>query len=385
MKYLVLGSGLMGRAVAYDLAKNDNTTEIRLADINITSLKDVKEWINSSLIKIIELDARDHFKVLEAMKGVNVVINCMTYHYSYDMVKLAIQSGVNYCDLGSSEEIINKVFALDNEAKNVGVTIMPSCGLAPGVVSIIATAGFEKCDKVEEIHLRVGGLPQNPKPPLDYSIVFSVKGLMHEYLKAVEVVRNGKLMKLGSLSEIEELCFPEPFGKVEAFNTAGGAATLPKTLAGKVNVVDYKTIRYKGHCEKIKTIFDLGFKSEEEVKIGNCMVSPIEVLEKMLEKSLTYEDPKDVTLVLVEVIGYEENRKKKITYQIMDYYDEQKNITSMMRMTAFPTSIIAQMIANEIITKKGVLTQEFNVPASKMLENMRKRNIKVEEKIEFFD
>ncbi|MFW9881644.1 MAG: saccharopine dehydrogenase family protein [Candidatus Thorarchaeota archaeon] len=280
MKYLILGSGLMGRAVAYDLVKNEETTEVRLADININNLNEVNQWINDSIIKIIQLDANNHIKVLEAMKGVDVVINCMTFQYSYEMVKLAIQSRVNYCDLGSSEEIFEKIFSLNSEAMAAGVTIIPNCGLAPGVVSVIAIAGVEKLDSVEEIHLRVGGLPQSPKPPLDYSIVFSIKGLIHEYIRNAEVVRNSKISKLESLTEIEELSFPEPFGKVEAFLTAGGSSTLPRTMEGRVKELDYKTIRYKGHCEKVKAIFDLGFRSEKKVKIGNCMVSPINVLEK---------------------------------------------------------------------------------------------------------
>ena len=382
MKYLVLGAGLMGRAVAYDLANSKETTEIRLADINVDSLNEVIQWINSPLIKPIELDAVDHFKVLEAMKGVNTVINCMTFQYNYEMVKLAIQSGINYCDLGSSEEIVEKIFSLNPEANKTGVTVIPNCGLAPGVVSVIAIAGVEKLDELKEIHLRVGGLPQNPKPPLDYSIVFSVKGLIHEYIKNAEVIRDGKISNVESLTEIEELDFPKPFGKMEAFLTAGGSSTLPKTLKGKVEQLDYKTIRYKGHCEKIKAIFDLGFRSEEKIKIGNCMVSPIEVLEEMLEMSLTHKNIKDVTLLHVEVIGYNKKEKKKITFQIIDYFDEENNITSMMRMTAFPASIIAQMIANGIISKKGVITQEFNVPAQEMLKEMRNRNIIINEKIE---
>lgn len=382
MKYLVLGSGLMGRAVAFDLVNSEGTTEVRLADINSDSLNEVVNWINNPMLKPIQLDVIDQSKVLEAMKGVNTIINCLTFQYSYDMVKLAIQSKANYCDLGSSDEIVGKIFSLNDEAKKAGVTIIPNCGLAPGVVSVIAVAGVEKLQELAEIHLRVGGLPQNPKPPLDYSIVFSVKGLIHEYVAKAKVIRDGKITEVESLTEIEELEFPEPFGKVEAFNTAGGISTLPRSLIGKIEELDYKTIRYKGHCEKIKTIFDLGFKSEEKIKIGDCMVSPREVLEKLLTVNLTQDNIKDVTLVHVSVVGYNHQEKIKLTYQIIDYFDEKNNITSMMRMTAFPASIIAQMIAKEIIRKKGVITQEFNVSAEDMLKEMRNRNIVINKKRE---
>ncbi|HUU77232.1 MAG TPA: saccharopine dehydrogenase C-terminal domain-containing protein [candidate division Zixibacteria bacterium] len=382
MKYLVLGAGLMGRAVAYDLAHSMGTTEIRLADIDIKQVNEVIKWINSPLINGIKLDVTDYSQVLEAMKDIDSVIGCISYKFNYDISKLAIESKVNYCDLGGNNTIVQNQFTLNDKAEAAGITIIPDCGLAPGVASIIVTAGVEKFESLEEIHIRVGGLPQNPKPPLNYSMIFNVQGLTNEYIEIAEVIRDGKITKIDSLTEIEEIEFSEPFGKLEAFQTSGGTSTLPKTFLGKVNILDYKTIRYKGHCEIMKAIFDLGFKSEEKVEINECMISPREFLEKILVSNLTHDDNKDVTLVRIEVIGKINDEKKKLTYQIIDYYDEEKNITSMMRMTAFPASIIAQMMANGSIKEKGVITQEFNVPSKLMLEELRKRNINIEEKIE---
>lgn len=382
MKYLVLGSGLMGMAVAYDLAQNENTTEIRLADVSIELLEAVKNWISSPIIETIQLDVKDESQVLEAMKGVDSVIGCISYKYNYELSKLAIKAKANFCDLGGNNTIVQKQFTLNDEAKEADVTIIPDCGLAPGVASIIVTHGVERFDSVEDIHIRVGGLPQNPKPPLDYFLIFNVQGLTNEYIEIAEVIRDGKLEMIPSLTELEEIIFPKPFGKLEAFQTSGGTSTLPKTLFGRVKNLDYKTIRYKGHCEKMKTIFDLGFRSDKKLDFSGCSVSPREVLEKMLELSLTPEDPRDVTLVRIEIIGTMENKTTKLTYQIIDYYDEEKQISSMKRMTAFPASIIAQMMANNTIKKKGVITQEFNVPSKLMFEELEKRNIEIEEKIE---
>ncbi|NHJ04696.1 MAG: saccharopine dehydrogenase [Candidatus Heimdallarchaeota archaeon] len=381
MKYLVLGAGLMGRAVAYDLAHSAGTSEIRLADIDLKQVNEVIKWINSPLVNGIQLDVTDDSQVLEAMNGVNSVIGCISYKFNYNTSRLAIESKANYCDLGGNNTIVQKQFTLNDKAEAAGITIIPDCGLAPGVASIIVTAGVEKFDSLEEIHIRVGGLPQNPKPPLNYSMIFNVQGLTNEYIEIAEVIRDGKIKKIESLTEIEEIEFPEPFDKLEAFQTSGGTSTLPKTFLGKVNILDYKTIRYKGHCEIMKAIFDLGFKSEEKVEINECMISPREFLEKILVSNLTHDDNKDVTLVRIEVIGKINDEKRKLTYQIIDYYDEEKNITSMMRMTAFPASIIAQMMANGSIKKKGVITQEFNVPSKLMIDELRKRNINIEEKI----
>jgi len=382
MKYLVLGSGLMGRAVAFDLLRDKENDEIRLADIDLSRAKEVAAWLADNRIKPILVDVNDKEQVLQAMKGVDSVIACISYNYNFELTKAAIASGANFCDLGGNNTVVTQQFTLTEEAEKAGVTIIPDCGLAPGVANVIIAAGVEQFDKVEEIHHRVGGLPQDPKPPLNYSLIFSVQGLTNEYIEEVEVIRNGKLTKVEPLTEVEEIVFPEPFGVMEAFQTSGGTSTMTKTFLGKVKELDYKTIRYKGHCIRMKTILDLGFDSYEEVDYKGCKVKPREFLELMLVKELTHEDTKDVTLVRIEVIGIKDGKKRKITYQIIDYFDEENNLSSMMRMTSFPASIIAQMMANDQIAKKGVVTQEFNVPSQQMLKELRKRNIVIDEKIE---
>jgi len=382
MKYLVLGSGLMGRAVAFDLIQNKETTEVRLADINLELAKEVAKWLKDSRIKPIKLDVNNEEEVLNAMEGIDSAIGCISYNYNLQLTKAAILSGANYCDLGGNNTVVENQFKLDKQAKEAGVTIIPDCGLAPGVASIIAAAGIEKFDRTEEIHIRVGGLPQNPKPPLNYSIIFSVQGLTNEYIEFAEVIRNGKVTKVESLTEIEELEFPEPFDKLEAFQTSGGTSTLPKTMLGKVKDLDYKTIRYKGHAEKMKAMLDLGFKNYDEIDFKGIKIKPREFFEVMLTKALTDDNVRDVTLLRVTVIGYVGEDKKMMTYQIIDYFDEQNNLTSMMRMTSFPAAIIAQMMAKGEIKKHGVIVQEFNVPSKNMLDELRKRNVVIEEKLE---
>ncbi|HUT80501.1 MAG TPA: saccharopine dehydrogenase C-terminal domain-containing protein [Candidatus Bathyarchaeia archaeon] len=382
MKYLVLGSGLMGRAVAYDLLMHKDTEEIRLADIDYKRAKSIASWLKDPRVKPMQVDVSNEEQVLNAMVEIDTVIGCVSYTYNYQLTKAAINSGANFCDLGGNNAVVSKQFSLFSEAKRAQVTVMPDCGLAPGVASVIVTAGAKQFDSLEEIHIRVGGLPQHPKPPLNYSLIFSVQGLTNEYIEIAEVIRDGKVVLVEPLTEIEEIEFPKPFGKLEAFQTSGGTSTLPKTFLGKVKTLDYKTIRYKGHCEKMKAMLDIGFKNDKEIDFNGCKISPRKFFEKILVDKLTDENNKDVTLVRVEIIGYQNEIKKKLTYQIIDYYDEKNNLSSMMRMTAFPTAIIARMMALSEIQLDGVITQEFNVPPEKMLEELRKRDIKIEEKWE---
>ncbi|NHJ83904.1 MAG: hypothetical protein FK734_00495 [Asgard group archaeon] len=382
MRYLVLGSGLMGRAVAFDLLRHDDTEEIRLADIDLNQAKKIAVWLKDSRVKPIQVDVSKKEQVLEAMKEIDSVIGCVSYTYNYELTKAAINSGANFCDLGGNTTVVAKQFSLSNEAKQAQVTVIPDCGLAPGVVSVIVTARVKQFDVLEEIHIRVGGLPQQPKPPLNYSLIFSVQGLTNEYIEIAEVIRDGKIVQVESLTEIEEIIFPEPFGALEAFQTSGGTSTLPKTFLGKVKTLDYKTIRYKGHCDKMKAMLDIGFKDENEIDFNGCKISPRKFFERILVDNLTHKDNKDATLVRVEVIGFKNEIKQKLTYQIIDYYDEKHQLSSMMRMTSFPAAIIARMMAIGDIQLNGVITQEFNVPAEKMLEELRKRNIKIDEKWE---
>ncbi|NHK31028.1 MAG: saccharopine dehydrogenase [Asgard group archaeon] len=382
MKYLVLGSGLMGRAVAYDLLRHDDTTEVRLADIDFDRAKTIAHWLKDDRVKPMKVDASDEKQVFAAMNGVDSVIGCVSYTFNYSFSKLAIKAGANFCDMGGNNTVVAKQFTLDDDAKEANVTIIPDCGLAPGVASVIVANGVDKFDSLEEIHIRVGGLPLDPKPPLNYSLIFSVQGLTNEYIEIAELIRDGKFTQVEPLTEIEEIEFPEPFGKLEAFQTSGGTSTLPKTFLGKIKELDYKTIRYKGHCEKMKAMLDLGFKSDEEIDFNGCMISPRKFFERMLIDDLTHEDTRDVTLVRIEVIGFKNNEKKKISYQIIDYFDEDTGLSSMMRMTSFPVAITAHMMATGIIKKKGVIVQEFNIPSDIMIDEMRKRKINIEIKEE---
>src|ERR671917_551892 len=200
MKILVLGAGRMGLGAAYDLAHNS--------------------------------------------EGVEAI----------PVARAAVGAGTNFCDLGGNNAVVDAELALDAEARAAGVNVIPDCGLAPGMVSVLAAHGAARFERLDELHIRVGGLPQTPRPPLDYQIVFSVVGLINEYVERARVIRGGQVVEVESLTEIEALEFPAPFERMEAFQTSGGTSTLPDTFHGRLQELDYKTIRYPGHCEQFKLL-----------------------------------------------------------------------------------------------------------------------------------
>jgi len=376
MKFLILGAGMMGRAAAYDLARSQGAIEIMLADMNKETAEAARVFAGSERVQAKEVDVTDHHAIISLMRGCDATISAVPYRFNFDLAKAAIEAQTNFCDLGGNNQIVEKELALDNKAKEAGITIIPDCGLAPGLVSILAANAASRLDELEEIHLRVGGLPQHPKPPLHYKIVFSPSGLINEYKEKAVVIRNGRVEIVEAMTELEEIEFPEPFGRLEAFITSGGTSTLPQTFLGKVKELDYKTIRYKGHCELMKAMLDLGFGDDKPLKVGSQNVSPREFFESLLLKRLSDGDG-DVVLIRVMAEGKKKGKDVALTYTIIDHADVEHDLTAMMRMTAFPISIIAQMMASGIIDQKGAVPQEFCVPPTLFIKEMRTRGVAI--------
>lgn len=373
MKILVLGAGRMGHGAVFDLVKNSPDVEaVTVADFELQKAEAVANSVDPSRVRAVRIDASDTEAVEELMRGHDSVISCVNYWYNVSLSKAAIAAGANFCDLGGNNYIVDEQLALDEEAKAAGVNIIPDCGLAPGMVSILAMRGAAKFDVLEEIHIRVGGLPQDPQPPLNYQLVFSVEGLINEYVEAARVIRDGKIVTVESMTELEELSF-DGFPPLEAFQTSGGTSTLPDTFRGKVKELDYKTIRYAGHCEKFRTMMDLGLCSSEEIVADFQKVKPRKVFGELLQKNLPADGP-DYVLVRVGIVG---DGGKRLRYDIVDKQDEATGMSAMMRTTAFPASIIAQMMAKGEALLRGATPQEKAIDPDKFVAELERRNIRI--------
>jgi lysine 6-dehydrogenase len=378
MQVALLGSGMMGKAIAFDLEKNEKIDKILVCDIDLSHAREVADFVRSEKIVPTWADVRDRWGTKEAIEGSKVIISAIHHQFNLELSKLAIELGADFVDLGGNSSVVSKQLGLNEEAKSKGVTIIPDTGLAPGLIQVLTSYGASKFDELDDIHLRVGGLPQNPEPPLNYRIAFSVEGLINEYIEDAIVIRDGKIQNVHSLTEIEELSFPEPFQRLEAFQTSGGTSTLPTTFYGKVKNLDYKTIRYPGHGELFRTLRSLGFFSSETMTVGQSKIIPRHLTGRILEQTLGFDD-KDVVLVSVSFRGKIGGKQKKLTYRMIDYYDEETGLTAMMRSTGFPTSIIAQMLLEGKIRHKGVVPQEISVPALSFVEELPKRRLNIEE------
>jgi lysine 6-dehydrogenase len=376
MKILVLGAGRMGYGAAFDLVHNSPGVEqVTVADFDLKKAEETAERVGTSRIDAHHIDAANHSDVARLMAGYDSAISCVNYWYNESLSRVALETRTNFCDLGGNNYVVDEQLTLDDDAKAASINIIPDCGLAPGMVSILAMHGAANFDSVDEIHIRVGGLPQNPQPPLNYQLVFSVEGLINEYVEVARVIRDGKITDVPSMTELESLEF-EGFPPLEAFQTSGGTSTLPDTFLGKVKELDYKTIRYAGHCEKFKAMIDLGLCSSDEIVADFVKVKPRKVFGELLQQNLPADGP-DYVLVRLEFAGKRDGQAKRLRYDIVDQQDEQTGLSAMMRTTAFPASIIAQMMAKGDVLMRGATPQEKAIDPAKFVDELARRNINI--------
>ena len=379
MKILVLGAGRMGLGAAYDLAHNSpEVSAITIADLDEGRARAVADVVASPKLTAAQVDVEDAARVVGLMRGHDAVVSCVTYFHNLALARAAIEARANFCDLGGNNAVVDAELALDAEARAAGVNVIPDCGLAPGMVAVLAAHGAARFDELEAVHIRVGGLPLSPKPPINYQIVFSVEGLINEYVERARVVRDGRIVEVESMTELEELEFPAPFGRMEAFQTSGGTSTLPDTFLGRVRDLDYKTIRYPGHCAQFKLLIDLGLASSDEVDLGGTRLSPRRLLGELLVRHLPAAEP-DAVLVRLEFVGRAEGGTRRLRYDIIDRFDERTRLSAMQRTTAFPASVVAQTMARGLTTSKGALPQERCIPPAPFVAALAARGIHIDE------
>ncbi|MHA1929291.1 MAG: saccharopine dehydrogenase family protein [Candidatus Thorarchaeota archaeon] len=379
MKVLVLGSGQMGHGAAFDLVRNDKVEQVIVADIDEGAANALAKEMGPKAVAE-KVDATDKIQLEAIFSKVDSVASCVSYKVNLLHTEVAIETGTHMCDLGGNLHVVKEQLALHDKAKDAGITVVPDCGLAPGMVSVLARAGIDYLNSVDSVHIRVGGLQQEPMPPLNYALIFSVEGLINEYVESCMVLRDGKITYEEPLVGFEQVEFPAPFESLEAFNTSGGTSTLPLTYEGKVTDLDYKTIRYPGHGHKIWCLMKLGLLDKEEHDFNGVKIAPRTVMERLLERNLP-ESGKDVTLIRVQVEGWKGTESRVIEYELVDYFDESTGLTSMMRTTAFPQTITAVMMADGTITEKGVLPPEKSIPPEPFIEALRARGIDIKHRI----
>jgi saccharopine dehydrogenase-like NADP-dependent oxidoreductase len=376
MKVLVLGSGNIGSTAAEDLAKSMRSTGIVIADKDETRAKTAAERIDESNVSWIQADAADRSRLLNVLKEFDLIMGFLPGKLGYGLMEACIEARKDLVDVSYMAE---DPLQLHRTATKADITIVPDCGLAPGISNFVVGHAFQKLDKTITVHMMVGGLPEKPISPLGYTITWSPESLIDEYTRKAMVVRQGKKTVVEALSGIETIDFPR-IGKLEAFYT-DGLRTLAHTIDGED--MWEKTLRYPGHAEKIKLLEAMGFFKEEKINVENAEVSPRKLTVKLLEQKLKKPEVKDFVALKVEVCGLEKGKKTCYAYHLLDKYDKQRRITAMARTTAYPMSIVAQIILNKAVKEKGVVPPEKLGMDDKVFklfqDGLEKRGIRISE------
>jgi lysine 6-dehydrogenase len=377
MRMLVLGAGLQGSACAFDLLQNPEVREVRLADLHVEHLPPFLAPYSGPRLIPTRVDVRSREAVLALMRQSDAVMSAIPYYFNFPLTELAVEAGVHFCDLGGNTEIVFQQKGLSARAAAKLVTIVPDCGVAPGMVNVLAQYGISQLDSVSAVRMFVGGLPQKPEPPLNYQIVYSLEGVLDYYTTLSWVVRDGKRKQVRALSERESVRFPEPVGELEAFHTAGGLSTMPFRYEGKIPTMEYKTLRYPGHAHIMEAIRDLGLLSLDPVEVKGTKVIPRDVIVAAMGPKLRKPEGRDLVALRVIVTGAQNGTQRTLSWELIDEYDERHGISAMMRTTGYSLSITGQMQVRGEITPPGVHTPDECVPPQRYIEELAKRGVRI--------
>jgi lysine 6-dehydrogenase len=379
MKMLVLGAGLQGCACAYDLLQNPAISQVTLADLRPDNLPRFLAGDWEGRLRIVRLDVTDPEAVNQTLRGHAAVMSAIPYYYNGPMARAAVEAGCHFSDLGGNTEIVLEQKKLHEQASGAGISVIPDCGLAPGMVNILAAEGIRRLDHAEKVKIYVGGLPQQPEPPLNYQIVYSLEGALDYYTTPSWVLRGGKPVQVDALSELETVEFPEPIGSLEAFHTGGGISTLPFAYQGKIDVMEYKTLRYPGHAAVMRPIRDLGLLDAKPILVKGQRVIPRDLFIAAVHPKLHKPQGQDLVALQVQVSGQKNGQPASVKFRLMDYYDCVHGISAMMRTTGYSLSITGQMQADGRVALKGVHTPDEAIPFQAYVTELGRRGVRIEE------
>ncbi|MEI6060675.1 MAG: saccharopine dehydrogenase C-terminal domain-containing protein [Bacteroidota bacterium] len=369
MKILVLGAGLVGAPMALDLALNGEF-EVTSADLSVDALARLN-GVNG--ITTVQADLGNAETLKSLVKAHDMVISAVPGFMGYCTLEKVIECGKNVVDIAFFPE---DMFTLDQLAKKMNVTAICDMGVAPGMSNVLIGYGASMLDTLEKGITYVGGLPVVRTWPFEYKAVFSPIDVIEEYTRPARYIDGGRLVTREALSDAELLDFPG-IGTLEAFNS-DGLRTLATTVKGDFMIE--KTLRYKGHIEKMAVLRDTGFFSKEPILINGAMISPLEFTSRLLfPKWKLQEGEEDLTIMQVITEGLKDGIRMRYTWDLNDRFDRASGVHSMARTTGYTATMVARLLAKGLYDRKGISAPEFLGKDARivsfLLEGLAKRGV----------
>ncbi len=347
-KIIVLGAGMVGSAMAIDLAKKHSVTVADLSDKALEKLKQKNQSIST-----LQLNAKEKALLISAITPFDIVVCAVPGFMGFETLKTIIETGKNVVDISFFPE---NSLDLDALAKQKGVTAIVDCGVAPGMDNIILGYYNEKM-KLTDFECLVGGLPKVKKWPFNYKAPFSPIDVIEEYTRPARYVENGKIVTKPAMSDIEHIEM-EGVGTLETFNS-DGLRSIIFTMPHIQNMKE-KTMRYPGHIEKVLALRDSGFLSKEPIQINGVDIVPLDFTSKILFSEWKLgETEEEITVMRVTVTGDENGVTKKVTYHLHDEYNKETQTSSMARTTGYTATAAVNMVLENLFTEKGVFPPEL--------------------------
>lgn len=349
MKAVVLGAGLVGGLIAADLSRD---FEVTVIDLDRAALDRVKAGAG---VETIVGSAVDPQVVGPATEETAVVAGAVPGRLGYQMLELLIDLGRNVADISFMPQDFT---ALDQRAKDRGVTVVPDFGVAPGMCHLLVGRAAHLLDEVDSAEILVGGIPANPKPPWNFKVVFSPEDTIDEYIRPARFVRDGREESLPALSELEEIDIPG-VGRLEAFLT-DGLRSLIKTIPAR-NMVE-KTMRWPGHAQMMEALRQAGFFDPQPRPLAGSDISPLRATSELLFSDWQMrpdEGDRDLTVMSVRVVGRRQGQSVTYHWQLVDRFDEATGRHSMARTTGHACAAMARAIGQGRLTKTGVIAPEL--------------------------
>ncbi len=345
-KILVLGAGLVGKAMAIDLA---TAFDVTAADVNTNALAELQQ----RNIKTVPLDFTDHTQLTRALQPFDLIVGAVPGFMGYQTVKTVIECNKNMVDISFFPE---DPFLLDTLAKKHNVTVVVDCGVAPGMGNIILGYHNQRM-AVHDYECLVGGLPVVREWPYEYKAVFSPIDVIEEYIRPARYVQNNEIVMKEALSDAELVPF-DGVGTLESWNS-DGLRSLIKTMPNIPNMIE-KTLRYPGSIEYLKVLRESGFFSYDEVDVKGQRIRPIDLTAKLLfPKWKLKPGEEEFTVMRIRINGEEQGIKKTYQYNLLDRTDKVSGTLSMARTTGYTCTAAVHLVVNNNFTRKGICPPEF--------------------------
>jgi lysine 6-dehydrogenase len=376
-RYVIIGSGRQGTAAAYDLARFGQAERIVMADVRLDLARQaaarVNDLVGREVAESTAVYASDPASVKAVVSGARVALSAVPYYFNLGITEACIASGTSLCDLGGNTEVVWSQLDRHEAARAAGVSVVPDCGMGPGLINHMGVYVVELLDRSREVYLYDGGLPQDPIEPWRYQLTFHINGLTNEYDGEATFIRDGKLTQVPTFTERETVEFP-PLGTLEAFVISGSLSTTPHTHLGRLERYENKVLRYPGHFATFEAYKRLGLFSEEAVEVDGERVVPRRLYHRLLEPKITAPLIRDVCVMRALGVGEKEGRPARVTVDLVDRHDPATGFTGMERLTGWHAAIMMALQAQGRIPP-GAHRMEQAVRAGEVMAELERRGI----------